>query len=279
MKIIIPGNLLLIGEYAITLPHRKGIALAIDSYLTIETAPSSTFSLTCTFEGKTLSWKKDPLPLIELISKMIGYFPALSIHIDASSFSYADGVKKGFGSSAATTVGLCYCLLKHRTNKEPDLLKDVFPLALHIHRVYQGGRGSGYDVLASLMGGAGIFTGGKLPTWQKIDPSPFQNLSLVRGDQAVSTKNALERFEKFSKDHSKYDQFLRISDKLVDHFSKNPKETLNRAALINCWLNQELGLPITWSKEVKALGAGGEIGVTFNKGEPLKLSPDGLRCL
>ncbi len=282
MKILVPGNLLLLGEYAITLEGRLGLAAAVECYLVIEAKPSPSLKILGNYEGKNYHWEPgEDFPLLDLITKTIGEFPPLHIHIDSSQFCYSDGTKKGYGSSAATVVGLTYLFLHTRLNRAPDLYKEVLPLALSLHRTFQGGRGSGYDVFASLIGGAGIFTGGAFPLWQFIDPQVFSGISLVRGPRAVSTKDALKIFETFISSHPKSAKYLSVSDRLVHHFiQNNPQNALKRAACVNRWLHRQLNMPIAWTHEIKALGAGGEIGATYeNQGEPFIISPKGLQCL
>jgi phosphomevalonate kinase len=83
---------------------------------------------------------------LELLAQVLAkYWPGepVQIETDTSAF-YEDGIKMGFGSSAALTVAASAAL----AGKKPGLAELV-----EIHRAAQEGRGSGFDVAASLHGG------------------------------------------------------------------------------------------------------------------------------
>ena len=138
MRVYIPGNLLLLGEYAITVSGGKGIGIAVDSSVKIESEQAVRLSITCNFQGEQCQWVEgSPFPeklrLIECILKNVWEhlakkatstfnFP-IKITIDSSNFYYDSGRKKGYGSSAAVTVGLAYLLLHHAYSKAPDLAR------------------------------------------------------------------------------------------------------------------------------------------------------------
>lgn len=324
MKVFVPGNLLLLGEYAITAPGGKGIAIAVDSYVKIESTPAKHFSITCTFEGKQHQWIdgspfQNELSLIEhvvegarnhLTKKSIPLLDFTKhIIIDSSHFSYENGRKKGFGSSAAVTAGLTYLLLRETYSQTPDLIKEVFPLALSIHKKFQGGRGSGYDIATSLFGGAGIFTGGTIPTWKPITQSWMNSLFLVRGDEESSSKNAVARFNHFKDQNlTEATQFLKNSNSLVSEMAtctdfSFAKELFEKGSALNYWINEKLDISSIGPRlnrllqsyqsrgyPGKPLGAGGEIAailldpdakISQNQDksiEPLKISTRGLWC-
>src|SRR4030042_1902847 len=58
--------------------------------------------------------------------------------------------------------------LRARPEGAPPAPAAVLEAALAAHRRAQGGRGSGYDVLASFHGGAGLFAGGGRPPRQAL---------------------------------------------------------------------------------------------------------------
>ncbi len=280
MKIIVPGNLLLFGEYAITLSGGIGLAAATDTSLVIEIRPASEFILTGTFEDETYRFTKGqsyPNSLIKHILSELNHYPNLHIHIDSSAFCYQDGTKKGLGSSAAATVGLTFALLQDQLKREPKLIEELFPVALRIHRTFQGGKGSGYDILTSIMGGMGVFESGTLPSWTPIDPQPYNGVSLIRGKGSCNTKNALLKLSQI--DSLLLQKFVRVSNKVVKLGTQSP-HTFVHARRLNHWINHQLGIPIQWiNTDIKALGAGFELGATLSgTGEPLKISTKGVRC-
>lgn len=276
MIVQVPGNLLLFGEYAVTVPEGKGIGVAIDTWVTI----SSQKAVQMTIANKT------PLVdcIVDEVSKYVKLIPA-HIKIDSSDFFYEDGRKKGFGSSAAVTVGLTYLLLHQAKKQAPDILNEVFPLALKIHRHFQGGRGSGYDIAASLFGGIGLFKGGFLPTWENIKIT-LPPLSLVKGADEVSSKNAIALFNTFRNSHpAEAEQFIHDSNELVEKIlAQNlTSENLEKGIYLNHWIHKKLGLssesPTFKGVICKPLGAGGELAATFaNNKDLLQISAEGLKC-
>lgn len=295
MKIFVPGNLLLLGEYAVTLPDGLGVAMAIEPCITIEIRPSDTLKISGTYQGTTYSWKQGtPLKHLQLIDLTLKEIPIdhVEIHIDSSAFSYPDGRKKGFGSSAAVVVGLTYALLYQALSREPDKEKEVLPLALKIHRSFQGGKGSGYDVLTSLMGGAGLFKGGTLPTWKPLDPRWSNDLYLVKGDKEESTQKAIQHFESFcTSNRTVAKKFHHLSNRIVRKFAfaettQKLMHSFHRASSLNRWINKQLNIALgqfgNHGCPGKAIGAGGEIAAVLSPEskdlEPIIISHQGVRC-
>ncbi len=321
MKIYIPGNLLLLGEYAITLQGNKGIGFAVDTWASIQAEPSDRLIIISNFQGKQMSWTENSIPtgpmalaacILSSVRKYTSnkkkLFSSLKITIDTSNFYYSDGRKKGFGSSAAVSAGLTYLLLHYAYEKSPDIKKEVFPLALSIHREFQGGKGSGYDIAASLFGGAGVFTGGIIPSWQPIKKAWFEYLHLIRGDEEASTKEFLSLFHQFGINNpAQFKQFLHQSNAIVEKITlcdetQAALELFFEASKLNQWIHQKLGISsegamlkaqLNCFREYhfpgKSLGAGGEIAAvlipqnnllhnTDVNLEPLKITNSGLRC-
>lgn len=323
MKLHIPGNLLISGEYAVTLEGGKGIGVAVQAYATLESQKADTFSIHSTYQGKDYSWKEGEtvhpnLSLAEIVcgtvrehlkKKALTFPLSISISIDTSQFYYPEGRKKGFGSSAAVCAGLTFLLLGEAYGEYPDVAREVFPLSLAAHRKFQGGKGSGYDIAASLFGGTGLFTGGRLPTWSPIRLEWLDACVLVRGDEAASTKGALDRFNSFKEKHPDLaDHFFKMSNDVADQLAgcqdiESAKAAFSQAQELNHWISEKLGILPEGKhlKEIldrfrkrscpaKALGAGGEIAAAIvekeegkalsflGQAEPLIISSGGLRC-
>jgi phosphomevalonate kinase len=126
----------------------------------------------------------------------------LTLEIDTTAFSMASdaGRKKlGLGSSAAATVVLASVLVgwtRAGRAPEPDRrwLRDLVVL----HRKLQGGRGSGIDVAASLLGGAIEFrchVGSGEPSAQPLELPEGLHLSLVWTGRVAGTTDFLKRLE------------------------------------------------------------------------------------
>jgi phosphomevalonate kinase len=319
MKIYVPGNLLLLGEYSITIPGGKGIATAVDTWVEIESELSDKLSVSCDFRKELYCWSEgsflpDKLKLIgSVFNGVSGHLKApipfpLTISINSSHFYYADGRKKGYGSSAAVTVGLTFLLLYYAYSRIPDLATEVFPLSLAIHREYQDGRGSGYDIAASLFGGAGLFTGGVLPTWLPISAPWMELLYIIRGDEETSTKNALVHFNNFKECFpDQISKFLCDSNQTVEKITacqdvQSAKKIFKKGSALNRWIHEKIGIPSegpmlkrflqecrTKGCPGKPLGAGSEVAAVFlpknhnfqetsnSKIQPLTISSGGLR--
>jgi len=171
-----PGKLVLLGEYAVLFGHPAVVA-AVDRRARVELRPTGgpaweldapgwaegpvSFSLD---RSGGVRWT-DPNPatpsrwtLVERILEWLlasGTDPAqlspASIELDTCAFFHDAGAgrtKLGLGSSAALTVALTTALARWAGAPLPEL-----DSLLELHRRYQGGRGSGVDLAASLVGG------------------------------------------------------------------------------------------------------------------------------
>ena len=105
--------------------------------------------------------------------------------LDSRDFFDSAGAKLGLGSSAAAAL-LFSCVMGGETRLSP-----IIRLALGAHRAWQGGRGSGYDVLCSAHGGLGIFTGGKQPLWEGLGYPRGLEFRIFQGKRAVSSSEAV----------------------------------------------------------------------------------------
>lgn len=282
MRILVPGNLLLFGEYAITFPKGLGIAVATQEKLTVETKPADQLTISGTYGNQNYLWTVDePFPnhLIEHIVTTLKRFPKLHLHIDSSEFYHPDGTKKGFGSSAATTIGLTFALMHKEIHTEDELIR----IALDLHRTFQGGKGSGYDILTSCKGGAGLFQGGQTPYWKPLNPYLYRGMYLVKGETACNTRSTLDLLSQFEARYpERVQQFIKVSNQLVRRLSQSMR-CFSRSIAVNHWINRNLSQTIPWGPEsIKPLGAGGEIGATFTKlkgSELLRINPRGVQCL
>jgi phosphomevalonate kinase len=118
----------------------------------------------------------------------------LVIEVDSTDFFSSDGRKAGFGSSAAAAVAIALLTGRSAGLQADELIDFSAEAALAGHRTAQGGRGSGYDVFASLHGGTGIFTGGSKPHWTSIGSLPSFHGVLVPGPAAVRSAEAVSAY-------------------------------------------------------------------------------------
>ncbi|TFH04764.1 MAG: hypothetical protein E4H09_03125, partial [Spirochaetales bacterium] len=197
LRISVPGNLLLAGEYSVLEEGGLGIGVAVDVRAVATRAPGPS-RITGIMPGKTIQVPGDDGVLGGAAEFLWGTtLPDRlgSITIDTSPFHYADGRKKGFGSSAAATVALTAMWLAFtgatRTQPSPD---EVFELAVRAHRAGQHGYGSGYDVASSTFGGFTLFSGGERPHAEPVTLPWLEGLSLFPGVKAVRTTDAVGRY-------------------------------------------------------------------------------------
>jgi phosphomevalonate kinase len=179
------------------------------------------------------------------------------------------------------------------------LLQCAARLALLAHRRAQGGRGSGYDVYASLYGGFGCLTGGADPSWQGVELPWLPPLHLFPGPASVSTRSSLQRYERWKAGHpDEWKSFLQESNRAIRRFLKAESWPQARAAFaVSKELGLRLGERIGVSARVeapdsldqascKALGAGNELGIYVGATSPAgaaleRVSPawEGVRWL
>ena len=297
-----PGSLLIAGEYLVTEEGGSGLALAAGgrAQLRIESASLE-------MEGRravkaeywTPSNNNDGslASAVWIECSKNGNRPAedsRKLTVDTDIFYDGQGRKLGFGSSAAAallyTRGLCASL---------DI-EQVAGSALRAHRKWQGGRGSGYDVLTSAYGGAGHFTGGIVPSWSPLQWPRGLNSWIIKGPGPVNSPQAVDRYRAWKQKLGiQWDRIPAIVDLLQSVLEAyqflssvsepDPRdflEILNQMAVRGSRLGNELGVPAIpvipdgfsektkpWYRPgagaAKCLGAGDEIIL-------LMTLPDGL---
>ena len=314
-----PGKLVLLGEYAV-LHGAPAVVMAVDRRARVELAPSSgelwsvtappltTEALPCSLAADgSFDWRGAPGDAShrpELFERLIGSMASAGLIDPAAATPAAvtldtralfedgagGGAKLGLGSSAALTVALASALAQWGGRE--DLLAE--PLRwlgtlVGLHRELQGGRGSGVDLAASLLGGVVSYRLGADGSVAAADPLPMpaglhwtviwtgraaDTGSMLRhlddrleaGDEPVEA--ALERLADLSRAGSEAFRLGRITSVLetVDAFCA-AMEALGRAA----------GLPIVSAEHdtlrrlarrhgasYKPSGAGGgDLGVAF----------------
>jgi phosphomevalonate kinase len=286
-----PGNLLLLGEYAVVEPGGLGLAVAVEPRVAVSWRPGERLTVVGRGTGREIVW---PGPEAALFDAIVATLSAAGLEatvvVDSGSF-YAGGRKKGYGSSAAVAAGLTAALLflleGHQVGSDR-----VFHNALEAHRLFQGGRGSGYDVAASVYGGIGVFTGGQRPIWAPVELDWLPPLGIFSGTAPVATSGAIGRYREWERrNHSAAKAFVRRSNRLVSRFVR--AGTWARAGKVwrECRLSgARLGLAIDVPADIeppfrdnphyKAVGAGNELGVVIGPAdgvEPVTVSPEGLR--
>ncbi len=290
-RLLVPGNLLLAGEYAVVCEGRIGITIAVGPPVVVNFERCSSFELVGETGVGRMVWRSgdslhagsepgDPgadgkrrAPVFRSvlavvcdrtrISQLIernnpdkrelllgaierfarGKHPPVRIAIDSRPFFDATGRKRGFGSSAASTVAATAAVLA-AAGLDPAYFRPlVCSIATAAHRDVQGGHGSGYDVAASCYGGVGLFRGGEWTSFRHINAEWLPPLGVLSGAHEESTADAVERFrETYERDSSRMKALLDRSDRAV-----------HAIATATSWPEARLGL-----EEAREIGA--EIG-------------------
>lgn len=306
-----PGNVLLLGEYAVTEPDAPGIALGVLPEVRATCDADRPPRIVGRMGAQSFTWSPaaSDSALLSALVRECGA-PAGTIEVDSSAFSGPHG-KLGLGSSAAVAATVAALLLHRDHPCAGDLEADrrrVFRAALTAHRSAQGGRGSGYDVAASVWGGVVRFTGGHLPTVRRHRPAALPALCLVAGTTPLATPGAVARYDEWRRrEPAQADDFRRRSRDLVEQFAAATDGAQCCAAIrtggeLLGWLGVRIGVAVEppdlharlqrlraagWA--AKPVGAGGELGIAAAPAGrsppyepyvmPLVLAQEGLRWL
>jgi phosphomevalonate kinase len=282
----VPGNILLLGEYAVLEEGGLGLAMAADRRVRISIDPGDSLTIEGTWQGHALSWSPGAgvsIPLFEAALDAVESWLSSSgaeaggwrcrISIDSSPFFTAGGRKAGLGSSAAVSLGLVSALLQAAGISPRERDAAAPGLAVQAHRSAQGGRGSGYDVACSLHGGAGIFTGGVEPAWESSRIPGDPDVYLYPGPRAVSTPDAIGRYEAWKlREPRQACEFLDNSNRAILAFvhagsTKEAARSFGACRRIGIELGEAIGVPARLETPggldpawCKAVGAGSELG-------------------
>jgi len=291
----VPGNLLLLGEYAVLEPGGLGLALAVERRIKIKVYGSSQLRIKGKMGNESIVWNpgRSQNLLFDCIwmvcekycsLKKSRFRPTGHILIDSSDFFNKGGRKLGLGSSAAVTVGLVFYFLWPFLRRIKNSLPIIQNIALQAHRIFQGGVGSGYDICASLYGRMGIFRGGVNPDWNFITERLFFNYYILTGKRSVKTPDAITRYLYWkSKNRRLAKKFLTCSNKLVKFFISSTdflKQTayFHEYRKLGLWLGKKIGVEtssVFFKRKIadlqkkqflmKPIGAGGEIAIVMKK--------------
>ena len=221
-----PGKLVLLGEYAVLFGH-PAVVLAVNRRARVDlraaendewsaTAPGFEearieFELGGTYGFRWREPASEAAQRLVLIEKVIGSLvaaklldpedlPPASITLDTREFFQptASGVAKlGLGSSAALTVALTEALRCWSHGGERRPIVDLAQL-LDLHRTFQGGRGSGIDLAASVTGGVveyKLTDGGRTPSASLLELPEDLQLVFIWTGRSASTGDFLARLD------------------------------------------------------------------------------------
>jgi len=298
----------LLGEYAVLEEGGLGLAVAAEPRVRVRAEPpwraGDGLAVVARMDAE-LRWtpesaRGDPRAALLEAAVEVCRPAAGTVEVDSSDFYFA-GRKGGYGSSAAAAVAFCWALLALGEGALPEPAA-VLEAALAAHRRAQGGRGSGYDVLASFHGGVGLFIGGSRPEWRPLHLPWLEPLYLFQGERSLPTPGAIGKYLDWRRRKpEEARRFLEESNRHVEGFTRAASRSealdcLRRCRELGLRLGEAIGVPAgleplsqalrdrVRSEDCKALGAGNELGLAFPERpldrpaglQPVRLSGGGL---
>lgn len=303
-ELSVPANVLVAGEYAITVDGGLGIALAVEPRAHAQVTPAGDHLRIVAVgpQGGQTHWPDQDAPLIAAVvrafAELTPFDPTdigATIRVDTSSLYDANtGRKLGLGSSATATVLIVAALYVLASGVSPQL-ETVIDTAVRAHRAANSGRGSGYDVVTSTCGGTVLFRGGATPTWRSVDDLlqlDDEQLRLHRWKlrRSVASSGAVKRFESYFPAHSQaHTEFLTENEAVVHSILatrtwRKRFQTIGAARALGERIGAEIGvtasLPVGACHQrdgwiAKASGAGNELALVFSVSHSKRPIPSG----
>jgi phosphomevalonate kinase len=314
----VPGNLLLFGEYLILEEGGMGLAVGLGGPAICQAFPLHSpkpgliileglqhpghpgeewfLDLNVATMQHPEVWEKS-MPLLHaawasissLVSSMAttAHLPkGIRLKLDTRNFYDFQGRKLGLGSSAAGAVAITAALMRVFDLPGWESPGPVFPLALQTHRLFQKGKGSGYDVAASCYGGLGMFIGGKIPVWEPTLIPWLQAIEIFPGPDPVNTPTSIGSYTAWKSEHPDQAADLkRNNNKHIQEllFADDWEEAEPHAEALR-QVGLELGKTLEKTAQIegpagsafqfiKASGAGNEIGFGFPKDPTRGIQP------
>jgi phosphomevalonate kinase len=175
-----PGKLVALGEYAV-LDGAPALVLALDRYAeaVIEPSPDGSCRLQtrapAPVDTRFAPGGSSGAALVDLVTAAAAPPLAWTATLDSTAF-FAGPAKLGLGSSAAVLCAWAGAFTAFARSSGQNPPPPTLPALIDWHRAFQGGRGSGLDVAASLTGGAITFV---------LDPSGVPRIGSVQLPNSV----------------------------------------------------------------------------------------------
>jgi phosphomevalonate kinase len=205
--VVVPGKLMLAGEYSVLGPAGEALAVAVGPGLAVEAVPASRWTLSR--EDSTDIWTDQAGTPPESLSFAHAALQRALRHSDAPPHRLTTRAlvdtgsgdrKPGVGGSASVVVAVVAAVLEAAGGVVDPAT--VLPLALDAHAAGQGGRGSGYDVATICHGGLvqwrpSLLAGGAVVAGEARSLRWPDELHLVAGytGRSANTRSFLKAME------------------------------------------------------------------------------------
>ncbi len=193
---VVPGKLMLAGEYAVLRPHGVALAVAVGdvvrSKLSLDAPGVTMHAFDQTFVLESKPWHATGL--LGFVARALAWLEqhaglSLACHLTLDVTGAVGGAKVGLGTSAAVTIATVRAVLEdRRVQWSPGQLAEA---ARQIHAGGQG-TGSGYDVTTIAFGGCVAYERSPDRARHVPWPSGLYGLALFSGEPAP-TQAALDK--------------------------------------------------------------------------------------
>ena len=202
MRVSVPGKAFLCGEF-VAVDAAPAVVTAVSKRVeaTFETREAPGWGLHSSVDGFTDRHLEELLaapPTNDLLASAVQSVvragltlpEGLNIEIDSSALTDVDGNPTGLGSSAAGSVALVMGLMGSSAACEVT--------AAEAHRAFQGGLGSGYDVVSCCRGGTQVIRRGHEGPFDAVECATGLEMEvmLALGETALSTTAVLQIVER-----------------------------------------------------------------------------------
>lgn len=243
-KILAPGKLILIGEYAV-LDGSPAVVMAVDRYASLSVHDNEISDA----GGLVPFARRETARIFKMEAEPLNYVA------DSSDF-YFEGSKLGLGGSAAVTVAAVASLFSESgfDLEDGSLRNKMWPVAKAIHDRFQDEPGSGLDICASIFGGVTAMrtSGGPIPDFNTWRFPERAEMAFVWTGSPSSTPILVRKVRQLEK--SKPSEYRRIitemsevADKFITEGENDPQlamKSVTRYASLMDELGRVSGTPI-----------------------------------
>jgi phosphomevalonate kinase len=209
--VIAPGKLFLVGEYAV-LEGAPAVVAAVTRHASAQFVPGTTPMSKLVDEAVARAKVE--------IGEAASALPPGSVLVSTDDFHQGQN-KLGLGSSAATAVSAVGALFESAGVTVESHRQRVYAVALAAHRAVQGGKGSGADVAAAVLGGLIKVEGQKSgsPLVEPLAaPAGLRVVAFWTGT-SVATTTMIEKMRKFARtDAAAYGEHVAGLREIADRF-------------------------------------------------------------